>query len=294
MSGGRRAGRRSGGQRHGSPVVSAGRRAGRLLQFAALSVAALFFAVPMLWLALAPTKTSGQMVGRMPFAFGSWPQLARTWHTLMAFDHGLFATWMGNSVGYVLGGAAIALGVALPAGYALAVLQFVGRRFLLSVTLIVMLVPANALVLPLFLEMHDFHLLGSPVSVILPFGFFPFGVYLAYLYFGSTLAPDVLAAARLDGCSEWRTFLHIALPLSAPVAGLVVLFNVVASWSNFFLPFVLLQQRQQYPIALGLQVLQSVPAPEMALALLVSCAPVLAVFIFAQRAMTRGLLVLER
>jgi multiple sugar transport system permease protein len=255
----------------------------------ALFAAGLFFAVPMIWLLLAPTKTAGALTSQSPFAFGSFAQLGRSWDSLYAFDRGVIVLWMRNSVLYCGAGAAIAIAVGVPAGYGLAVTQFVGRKTLLTLTLVTMLVPSNALVLPLFLEMHDAHLLGSALAVILPFAFFPFGVYLAYLYFESTLPDDMLGAARIDGCSEWLTFRYIALPLATPVVWLIVLFNVVASWSNFFLPFVMLQQRDQFPVALGLQVLQSTAPPELALALLVSCAPVLIVFLFGQRALTSGL-----
>jgi multiple sugar transport system permease protein len=255
----------------------------------ALLVAALFFAVPLIWLLVAPTKTPDQMTTLNPFGFGSFHQLVLTWNGLYAFDRGVIVLWIRNSVIYCAVGAVVSVGVGVPAGYGLAMTQFVGRKTLLTLTLITMLVPTNALVLPLFLEMHDAHLLGSAYAVILPFSFFPFGVYLAYLYFGSTLPDEVLGAARVDGCSEWLTFRHIALPLATPVVGLMVLFNVVATWSNFFLPFVMLQGRDQFPVALGLQVLQSTAPPELALALLVSCAPVMIVFLFGQRSLSSGL-----
>jgi multiple sugar transport system permease protein len=265
------------------------RRVQRALSLVALVAAALFFAVPLIWLILAPTKSPSQMSTRAPLGFGSFGQLGRTWDTLYAFDRGVLILWIRNSVIYCAAGALISVGVGLPAGYGLAVTHFIGRKTLLTVTLVTMLVPTNALVLPLFLEMHDVHLLGTPFGVILPFSFFPFGVYLAYLYFESTLPNEVLGAARIDGCSEWLTFRYIALPLATPVVGLMVLFNVVANWSNFFLPFVMLQGRDQFPVALGLQVLQSIAPPELALALLVSCAPVMLVFLLGQRSLTSGL-----
>ena len=88
---------------------------------------------------------------------------------------------------------------------------------LLSITLVVMIMPATALVLPLFLEINKLGLYGTIWSLILPFGFFPFGVYLAYIYFSSTIPKDLLAAARIDGASEWGVFRYIALPLARPI-----------------------------------------------------------------------------
>ena len=98
---------------------------------------------------------------------------------------------------------------------------------MLTLTLVVMIMPAAALVLPIFLELNAMHLIGNVLSVILPFSFFPFGVYLAYLYYSTAIPRDLLDAARLDGCGEWSTFRHIALPLAMPVVALVLFFSFV-------------------------------------------------------------------
>ena len=131
--------------------------------------------MPIIWLLLAPTKTDYNLVAKMPFDFGSLAQMAKTWDRLYSFESGVVLVWLRNSAIYSFSGTGLAVLVGIPAGYALAVTKFAGRKFLLTLTLIVMLVPANALVLPLFLEMHDVHLLGKPLSAILPFAFFPSG-----------------------------------------------------------------------------------------------------------------------
>ena len=277
----------------------------RVLALVALCSAALFFVVPVVWLLLAPTKTDHALVAQSPFAFGSFAQIAKTWHNLYGFESGAILLWMRNSALYSVAGMVLAVVVGIPAGYGLALTQFLGRKLLLTTTLIVMLVPSNALVLPLFLGMSDVHLIGNALSVILPFAFFPFGVYLAYIYFSSTIPNDLLAASRVDGCSEWQTFRYVAAPLAIPVIGLVAFFNFVANWNNFFLPFVMLPQSNQAPSSVGLaQLLSASPAfnpsaggvdlsvlrPEVALAILITVAPVLLVFLFAQRTLVRGLL----
>ena len=91
-----------------------------------------------------------------------------------------------------------------------------------------MIMPAAALVLPIFLELNALHLIGSVFSVILPFSFFPFGVYLAYIYYATAIPSELLDAARVDGCGEWLTFRRIALPLAKPVVALVFFFSFVA------------------------------------------------------------------
>jgi multiple sugar transport system permease protein len=166
--------------------------------------------------------------------------------------------------------------------------------------------PATALVLPIFLEASAVHLVGTIWSVILPFAFFPFGVYLSYIYFSSTIPKDLLAAARIDGAGEWGVFRHIALPLATPIVALVGFFAFVADWNNYYLPFVMTNDNSQYPLPIGLQILiSSSPVfsptavgqasselfrPDLAMATLIAIAPVLIVFMFAQRTLVTGML----
>ena len=193
--------------------------------------------------------------------------------------------------------------MAIPAGYALAMTEFRGRRALLVATLVVMLMPNTTLVVPLFLEINAVHLIGSMWSIILPYAFYPFGVYLTYIYFGTAPPRELLDAARLDGCSEVGAFTRVALPLAAPIVALVGFFSFVANWTNYFLPYVMLPQSSQFPVQVGLgTLLDNVPQfnptvgtlavqrPELALATLLAIIPVLVVFLFSQRFLVAGLL----
>jgi len=246
--------------------------ASQIAALSALSLMAVFFAVPIIW-------AVGEMIG------------------------GTALHWLLNSAFYSTAGAAIAVALCIPAGYGLATHDFPGRRPLLIVTILLMLIPPNALVLPLFLEAHAAHLLASPLAVILPYGLYPFGVYLAYLYFNTARFEALLQTARTDGCSEWHVFKRIALPLSLPVSALIAFLNFLASWTNFFLPWVMYWSfgtTSRYPLALGIaleldtskgssfygvltQLHLGVSPSYIALLLLVTCAPVLIVFVLAQR-----------
>lgn len=263
-----------------------------------------FFVVPVIWLLFSPFKTDHQLVFENPFAFGTIGNLAHAVRVMFTFEDYALLNWLKNSAIYSFGGIVIALLCSIPAGYGLAHTQFFGRRTLLGITLFVMIMPATALVLPLFLEANAVHAVGTPLSVILPFSFFPFGVYLAYIFYSSSVPKDLLAAARIDGCNEWDVFRRIALPLARPIIALVTFFAFVANWNNFFLPFVMLPNSTNYPLPIGLQdLLSATPAfnpgqggqvpiyrPELAVATIVAMAPVMIVFLFAQRSLVSGLL----
>jgi multiple sugar transport system permease protein len=265
---------------------------------------ALFFVLPVIWLLLAPSKTADQVVHDWPLSFGSFSQIGHAWSHLIAFQNHALLRWMRNSAIYSGGSLVLTLATSVPAGYALALTRFRGRTTLLVVTLISMIMPSATLVLPIFLEMNQFHLIGTVWSVILPFSFYPFGVYLVYIYFATSLPREIIAAARIDGCTEWQVFTRIALPLARPVVGLVAFFSFVGNWNNFFLPYLVLPNSDQFPVQVGLnQLLSSTPSfnpvagaglnitiPELALAIIVAILPVLVLFLFSQRALVSGML----
>jgi multiple sugar transport system permease protein len=283
-------------------AASPGEWLGRSLAALVLVVFALFFVVPLVWLLIAPTKTDRQLLLEAPFAIGDLSTLASNWGSLVGFQAGLLWTWIGNSAFYCLAALVLTLVSAIPAGYALAFTDFPGRKTLLAVTLIVMLVPSTALVLPIFLELSAVHLVGSPLAAILPFSFFPFGVYLTYIYFSTAISRDLLDAARIDGAGEFQVFARVAMPLATPVIGLVAFFSFTGNWNNYFLPFVMLPGRKA-PIQVGLaELLSNVPAfnptnaasvtislSALALATLIAVAPVLIVFLFSQRFLVAGM-----
>ena len=277
---------------------------GTLVRFFALLLCGIFFGLPLVWLILAPTKTDVQLTQNFPLSLGSFSKLGEDWQHLLSFDDGVIVQWSINSVLYALATLVLALSVSLPAGYALATSRPRGRNIILSLTLVTMLLPISALVLPLFLEMNLVQLVNTPWSVILPTAFFPFGVYLAFIYYAVSLPKDILAAARIDGANEWQLFWYVCLPLSRPLLGLLVFLNFTATWNTYFLPFVMLQDTSVYNLPVGLQALMiGTPAlhpttstnipihrADLALAGVLMVLPVAIVFLFSQRFVTSGAL----
>jgi multiple sugar transport system permease protein len=287
-----------------APVRRETRLTTNLVVIALFLALLVFFVLPVVWLLLAPTRTAGQLVNDGPLSFGSFGNLGAAWQHLVSFQDGALLVWLRNSAVYSSASLVLTLITSLPAGYALALTRFRGRRSLLMVTLIVMIMPSATLVLPIFLELNQFGLIGTIWSVVLPFSFYPFGVYLVYIYFATSLPREILDAARIDGCSEWQLFARIALPLAEPVAALVAFFSFVGNWNNFFLPYLVLPNSDQFPIQVGLnQLLSSTPSfnpvagaglnitsPELALAIIVAILPVLVLFLFSQRSLVSGML----
>lgn len=289
-------------QRQGT---SGGERLFTIGRFAVLGLFALVSVIPMIWLILAPSKTNAEIQNLAPFAFGSIDNYFLAWDNLQSFDESVIGQWVINSILYSVVIVFLAVASSTLAGYVLAASKIPFKRFWLIVTLVAMLVPPVALVLPLFLEVTRLGLFNSPLAFILASSLFPFGTFLAYIYFVTSIPNELYEAAKIDGSGEYQTFWRIALPLARPLLGILAFFAFIATWTNYFLPFVLFGTSDNYPLPLGLGVLFSAtPAlnpglgatqlpigrPEVALAGLLVALPILIVFLLSQRFLVRGIL----
>ncbi len=277
---------------------------GRFVVFATLAFAVCFYGIPLIWLFMAGTRSEASLFSDPPFALGSWDAFLRTWTNLTTYNNFQIVEWAVNSLIYAVGGVGLSLIACIPAGYALALGEFPGRKLILVLTLIAMITPSTAVVLPIFLELNLLGLNNTYAGLILASGFFPFGVYLAYVYFSSSLPKGVLDSARVDGCNRFQLFSRIALPLARPIVALVAFFSFLGIWSNYFLAFVLLSDDKLYNLPVGLTALVSgsgalsnLPAndvpikkPEVILAAILVVLPVLLIFIVAQRFVRSGML----
>ncbi len=275
-------------------------------RWAVLLLFAIYFFVPILWLVLATSKSDPQLLEMKPLAFGSFERIQEAWQRIIEYQDSEVLLWGLNSIRYALWALALSLLLSIPAGYILAVARFPGRRLILWLTLITMLLPPSALVLPMFMELNLFHLINTRWAVILPSAFFPFGTYLTYIYYASSLPRDLLDAARVDGCSEVKLFWHIALPLAKPLLGLLAFINFNTNWNNFFGPYVLLNDDTLFNLPVGIQqfvlatsalrpgfnpspgVMVGYQQAEAALFGLIMVIPVAIVFLFAQRYVIGG------
>ncbi len=280
-----------------TPLIGKGIRIIVLLAFA------IFFGVPIIWLFLAPTRMNAQLLSGPSLAFGSFHNVAVAWGHLLQYNNGEIMSWIMNTVIYTVGALIISVCTCIPAGFALATTQFRGRYLLLIATLVAMIIPGSATVLPLFMEISSVHMLDTIWSVILPTSFFPFGVYLTYIYFATSLPGEMLDAGRVDGCSQWQLFWRLGVPLASPIISLVVFFSFVANWNNYFLPFVMLTKDSNYNLPVGLEALfngapgllgtfaTEIPiyGPEEALAGAIVVLPILIIFLFSQRYLVAGI-----
>jgi multiple sugar transport system permease protein len=216
-----------------------------------LTVGAIYFLLPVYWLAVSATKTTENLFG----SFGLWfsePQLLTNLNELATYDGGIYLRWLLNSAFYAGVGATGATLLAAMAGYALAKYQFRGRETIFGIVIAGVLVPGTALALPLYLMVSKVGMANTYWAVLLPSMVTPFGVYLCRIYASAAVSDELLEAARLDGAGELRIFFTMGLRVMAPALATVFLFQFVDIWNNYFLPLVMLSDSDLYPMTLGL------------------------------------------
>ncbi len=275
-----------------------------LIRLLILLLFAGWFVMPLVWLLIAPTRIWQDMydLTKSPLEIGPISNYVQAWNNIALFGQGLLVRWTVNSVWYTIASVFLSVAVSIPTGYVLATMKFRGRQFIMWLTLITMILPSSAMVLPLFLEMNLFKLIDNPWSVILPAAFAPFGVYLSYVYYSVTLPKDLLAAGKVDGCNEWQLFWHVGLPLGRTMIATLSFLTFNGAWNNYFLPFVMLNQKELYNLPLGIAALMNAGAgspsfmreypinePEKALGGLVMIIPVMIIFLVAQKYIVQGL-----
>ncbi|MER7277237.1 carbohydrate ABC transporter permease [Dactylosporangium sp. NPDC000244] len=208
--------------------------------------------LPLAWLLVNATKTQPDLLSRFGLWFGHGFALFDNIADTFTYDGGIFTRWLLNTLLYVVAGAGGATLLAALAGYGLAKFDFPGRRGVFAVVIGAVAVPGTALAVPTFLMFSNLGLTDTPWSIVIPSLVSPFGLYLMWTFAADAVPDELLESARVDGAGEFRTFFRIAAPLLAPGTVTVLLFNVVATWNNYFLPLVMLKDRDWYPLTLGL------------------------------------------
>lgn len=177
-------------------------------------------------------------------------------------------------------------------GYALAKLEFRGKRLLFALVLGTLMVPGVVTFVPLFVLTANLGLVNSYPGLILPFLITPLGVFLMRQFMLS-LPDDIIEAARIDGASEWRIFLRIIMPLCGPAVATLTILTFLGSWNNFLWPLVVATSEDMYtlPVALALYSVGQNAAQYglMMAGAVVVVVPVLIVFVVLQRYFVQGI-----
>ena len=204
-----------------------------------------------------------------------------------------FLLWMKNSI--VISIAVTILGVALAStsAYALSRYRFKGRQLGMTSLLTTQMFPATMLLLPFFIILSKLELINSYVGLVIIYSStaLPFCIWQMKGFY-DTIPQALEESAYLDGCNQFQAFYKIVLPLSTPALVITALFSFMASWSEYVVAAIILQDPELYTLPLGLKSFQSSLATEWGLyaagAVVISI-PVVILFISLARFLVSGL-----
>lgn len=259
-----------------------------------------YFMLPLAWLVVNSTKSNEDLFTSFGLALSSSFAFFDNIGQLATYQDGIFFRWFGNTILYAVVGAGGAAVIAAMGGYALAKFDFHGRRGVLAAILGATAVPGTALAVPIYMLFTQWGLINTQAAVIIPALASPFGLFLMMVYARDAVPESMLEAARIDGAREGRIFWTIAFRLLVPGFVTVLLFQLVATWNNYFLPLIVLNESDKFPLTVGLSLWNklanaggvSVVQPLYPLVItgsLLAVLPLIVAFIFLQRYWQSGI-----
>ncbi|XUL85577.1 carbohydrate ABC transporter permease [Streptomyces galilaeus] len=179
------------------------------------------------------------------------------------------------------------------AGYALAKLEFAGRRLAFGAVMAAMMVPFTAVFVPQFVLTVDMGLADTLAGIALPSLAMPMSVFIMRQY-ASSIPDELLEAARIDGAGEFRIFFRIFLPLAGPAVATITIMSFLNSWNYFIWPLIVAQSTSSYTLPVGLAATSQAAAHVTDYGLMLAGAvvvmlPVLVLFLFLQRYFVQGI-----
>jgi multiple sugar transport system permease protein len=271
-----------------------GSRAARRTLVALLTLAALLWLLPIFWMlsmSLQPNDVLARTTSNVAWGLIPWPFTLDNLRFVLS--QGLTPRWFLNSAIVAVGMTALVLVLSSMAGYAFARIPFMGRRVLYPLVLAGLVIPEQAVFIPLYTMFAEWGWHNGYLALIAPRLAVPIGVFLMTQFFRGI--PDYIEeAATLDGAGRWTVFTRIMLPLSIPALSTLAILTFLYAWNDYLWPLVSASRPEMFTITLGLASLQSNFAQSeglgrvMASGVLASL-PVVLLFLVFQRQVVRGI-----
>jgi ABC-type glycerol-3-phosphate transport system permease component len=249
---------------------------------------AILFLLPLIWMLHASFRPASDIFARGLQSLCNIPAL-HTANYREAWRRARMGQAMLNSLLQCAGIIGLGLLVNSMAAYAFARLRFPGKNALFLLVVVLIILPVEVLVVPLFLTARELHLTGGYAAtlgaLILPFSAKAFNIYLLRQHFLS-LPKELEEAARVDGAGYWRTFWSVALPSIKPALATVIVLDLLTHWSDFIWPLVVCTREETRTVQISLANLFTQPPVQWGHILagaVLATLPVMLVFRLAQR-----------
>lgn len=266
--------------------------AGKILIFIILSIFSIFCVAPFFFLLVSSFKPGSEMIRNgisLNPHFELWN--LNNYKLLYTARDGIYLYWYRNSLIITLLYTVLSLFFTSMVGYGLAVYDFKGKRLIFIIVLIVMMVPVEILILPLYKLSISLKLIDKYLGAILPSLVSPFAVFF-FRQYAVGLPKDFIDAGRIDGCSEIGIYFRIMMPLMKPAFGAMTILQAMTSWNSFVWPLIVLRSDNMLTLPIGLQALITPYGNNYDLLLagaVMSVVPIVILFLFNQKSFISGL-----
>jgi ABC-type glycerol-3-phosphate transport system permease component len=266
---------------------------GSVLTYLLLFAGAVVLMIPFFWMVTTSIKSLDE-VNIWPI---KWIPSELVWQNYAdVFERTPFARYILNSLILAIGGIIGSVLSCSLAGFGFARLRFPGRNVLFFVMLTTLMLPTWAVIVPHFIMFNAVGWLDTFLPIIVP-AFFgnAFYIFLFRQYFMG-IPRELEDAARVDGCSTFRIYAQIFMPMSAPVIATVAIFAFFYYWNDLLYPLVYFRSQQNFPVSLGMRMFQTanmgvIHYPRMMAAALMSLVPCVLLFAAAQRLFIQGVVI---
>lgn len=215
-----------------------------------LGIVVLLFLFPIIFTFFSALKPNGEIFAQPPSLIGSE---IRWQNFVEVFNYTPFFRFIFNGLVVSLAGTIIVVAVSSLAAYSFGILKWRGRDKFMLLYLATMMIPQEVLVIPMFLLMQKLGWINTWQALILPWAFGAFGVFLLRQFF-INIPYELVEASRVDGCSQWRTFTRIILPLAKPSLAVLGVWTFITFWNSFLWPLIVVNDVNELGnVSLGLQ-----------------------------------------
>ena len=263
----------------------------RVLFYGGNAIVALIFVSPLLWMIAASLKPEAQIFSDMSNIRTFWPTAATLGNYVEVFTRVNMMKFILNSLFYVFVIVILDLAVNSICGYALAKFDFPGKELLLTVVISLMVLPMEAIMLPLYKEVASLGWVNTWAGLIVPFVGKCFSIYMFRQFF-LDIPDDLLEAAAIDGCGPVKTFFTIVMPISGTVYATIFILDFVAHWNDFMWPMLVVTGEDMRTIQLAIQTFfgsKPIHYGAIMASLTISAIPMLLMFVFLQKYYVEGI-----
>ena len=255
-------------------------------------IAAIFLMMPFYFMFLSSLKPGTEIL-RLGLSFKIEPDVMsfNNYNALNTYRDGIYWSWYKSSLTVMLLQTAVGLFFASIVGYALAMYNFRGKKVFDIIVLILLMMPFEILLLPMYRALSSMRMTNSYFGVIMPYLVPSFMVFF-FRQYCSGLPKELIEAGRIDGCTDYGIFFRIMVPIMIPAFGAMAILSAMNSWNNLLWPLIVLNQDTKFtlPIGLGTTITPYGNAYDVLMpGAVMAVVPIVIVYLFCQKSFMAGM-----